>query len=191
VLLEDWRLQLDLMQVLSTLLLFSLVFVVVIMTVTGWPETQPKHRFRTFFYLSLLGLFAASGSILFMYLNPWASWFHFPELLLGVVILGVAFPGFLAYRAVREETDENLNRVPIIVLQKSARNSLAVALAAVVSLIQITWHGELSNDLLFLSCWLFLIMILVTHNISTVYYMQRNHSRDDGTNQVLTTAGLD
>ncbi|MHA2323398.1 MAG: hypothetical protein ACXACG_17355 [Candidatus Thorarchaeota archaeon] len=183
--------QLDLMQVFSTLLVFSLVFAVVIITITGWPETKPKHRFSVFFYLSLLGLFGASGSGLFMYLYPWEFWFHFPSLLLGVVILGVAFPGFLAYRTVREETNETLNRFPIIVLQKSARNSLAVALAAIVSLIQITLYGELSNDLLFLGCWLFLIMILVTHNISTVYYMQRKHLRDDGTNQALTTAGLD
>ncbi|MHA2349222.1 MAG: hypothetical protein ACXADL_06270 [Candidatus Thorarchaeota archaeon] len=168
--------QLDMMQIIPILLVFSLIFAVVVMAVTGWPKMKPKERFRTFFYLSLLGLFGASGSGLFMILDPWASWFHFPSFLLGVVILGLAFPSFLAYRTVREEIDETLNRIPIIVLQKSARNSLAVAMAAIVSFIQITWLGELSNNLLFLSGWLILIVILVTHNISTIYYVQKLHS---------------
>ena len=163
-------------QILSTLFVFSVVFAVVIITVTGWPETKPKHRFRVFFLFSFWGLFQASGSGLFLYLYPWASGVHFPSFLFGVVILGVAFPSFLAYRTVREETDETLNRFPNTVLQKSARNSLAMALAAVVSLIQIAWYLELSNDLLYLSSWLFLSMILVTHNLSTVYYIQRKHS---------------
>ncbi|MHA1958457.1 MAG: hypothetical protein ACW968_16215 [Candidatus Thorarchaeota archaeon] len=168
--------QLDMMEILPILLMFSLIFVVVVMAVTEWPKMKPMDRFRTFFYLSLLGLFGASGSGLFMILYPWESWFHFPSFLLGVVILGLAFPSFLVYRTVREEIDEIFNRIPIIVLQKSARNSLAVALAAVVSFIQITWLGELSIDLLFLSGWFILIMILVTHNISTVYYMQKLNS---------------
>ncbi|MHA2286811.1 MAG: hypothetical protein ACXABZ_13175 [Candidatus Thorarchaeota archaeon] len=132
--------QLDMMQIIPILLVFSLIFAVVVMAVTGWPKMKPKERFRTFFYLSLLGLFGA------------------------------------AYRTVREEIDETLNRIPIIVLQKSARNSLAVAMAAIVSFIQITWLGELSNNLLFLSGWLILIVILVTHNISTIYYVQKLHS---------------
>ncbi len=174
--LEEWRLQLDLMQVFATLLVFSLVIVIVYATVNGWPESQPAKRFEVSLYLSLLGLFGVLGSGLLIFLEPWSSWIHFPSFLTGTVMLGMAFPSYLAYRTVREETDVSLCMTPIIVLRKSAGNSLAVALALVVSLIAATWFRELPNDSMFAISMLILIIVLVTHNVSTVYYLQREHS---------------
>ncbi|MHA1905012.1 MAG: hypothetical protein ACXADL_06290 [Candidatus Thorarchaeota archaeon] len=168
--------QLDLMQVFATLLAFLLIIVLVQMTVNGWPESQPALRFRTSFYLSLLGLFEALGSGLLMYLNPWSSFNYFSSFLLGTVVLGLAFPSYLAHRKVREEIAVSLESTPILVLRKSAVNSLAVALALVVCSIVFTWSGELSNDTMFAILGVILIIALVTHNISAVYYLQRQHS---------------
>ncbi|MHA2150162.1 MAG: hypothetical protein ACXAAN_16105 [Candidatus Thorarchaeota archaeon] len=168
--------QLDLMQVLSTLLAFSLVLAIVIATVTGWPESKLKYRFEVSFYLSLLGLFSVLGSGLLMYFEPWSFSFHYSSMLWGVVLFGMAFPSYLVHKSVREETDESRGKFSIIVLHKSARNSLAVALAAVVSFISFVPYNELLDGSLFLGGWLVLVMILVTHNISTVYYLRRQHT---------------
>jgi uncharacterized membrane protein len=164
------------MLVLGAFLGFSLVIVIVQMTVTGWPEIQPKLRFEVSFYLSLLGIFGILGSLLFIYLEPWSTWFNFSSLLMGIVLLGMAFPSCLAYRQVRGETDATLSRTPLALLHKSAGNSLAVALAAVVSLLIATWQGAVPDSFISISGWSILFLVLITHNISTIYYLQKQHS---------------
>ncbi len=168
--------QLDLFQVLVTLLAFSLVLVIVINSVTGWPESQPKYRLEVSLYLSLLGLFLTLGFGLLMYLELWTFWTHYTNVVLGGVLFGMAFPSYLVNRSVREETDESQRKFSTTVLHKSARNGLAVAVAAIVSFILIAPVAELLNDSLFLGGWLVFVMILVTYNISTVYYLRRQHA---------------
>ena len=173
---------------LAVLLVFSLVVIVSFMTVTGWPESQPKLRFEVSLYLSLLGLFAVLGSGLTMYLDPWSLQSSSVNLLVGAVLLGMALPSYLAYRGVRNKVDGLPDGIPTTALRKSAVNSLAVALGAIASLALITLYNGLPEESLYIICVLVLVLVLATHNISTIYYLRRHTLREDRQDSVpLTT----
>ncbi|MCK4245463.1 MAG: hypothetical protein KAX20_07555 [Candidatus Omnitrophica bacterium] len=162
----------DLTLIIAVMGFFPLVVVIVIMTVTGWPVTKFDHRFEMYTYLSTLGLLLTVGSGLLMYFFPWESWFHFPDFLLGVVILGVAFPGYWAHRGIGKEASTIAYKDPIFIVQKAASDTLSVAFAAVVTIILVSSYGFFSIDVLVVVGWLILIIMLITCNLLTVYYVR-------------------
>lgn len=168
--------QLEPLQALTVVVFFLLVLVLVHMTVTGWPESLGSNKLANSYYLTLLGLFSTTGNLLLLFFDSLGSWLYFPSLLLSVVVLGFSFPSYLTFRKTENMAKFHQDTDLSYVLKRSILNAFAVSFTSIICLIAFTWNGEFQNESLLFVLVLTLAMILITHNVSTIFYLYRHKS---------------